>query len=156
MFGHGLSQSEPARSEPLAIFYGAGPSENNHWASGPSCSCEDRQERTDKPSIACWRDHSDSGSLGHAQFDALVTDKHSRTGDEFTDLVLALAAERAMERFLGFAAADLCSSQNPDKIQVITAVTPQAKPAHTRLRRSPTRRRERWRRPRLINYRGSF
>jgi hypothetical protein len=28
---------------------------------------------------------------------ALVADKHGRTGDEFTDLVLALAAERAME-----------------------------------------------------------
>ena len=30
-----------------------------------------------------------------------------RAGDELAHLVLALAAERAMERFLGFAAADL-------------------------------------------------
>ena len=43
------------------------------------------------------------------------------------------------------------------KIQVITAVTPQAKPEpHTQSRRSTTPRRERWQRRRLINYRGSF
>src|SRR6476661_6674985 len=46
----------------------------------------------------------------HAQFDALVADKYGRAGDELAHLVLALAAERAMERFLGFAAADLVIS----------------------------------------------
>ena len=49
-----------------------------------------------------------------------VADKYGRAGDELAHLVLALATERAMERFLGFAAADLVH-QNPDKIQVITA-----------------------------------
>jgi hypothetical protein len=33
----------------------------------------------------------------HAQFNALVADKYGRTGDELAHLVLALAAERAME-----------------------------------------------------------
>ena len=43
----------------------------------------------------------------HAQLDALVADKYGRTGDELAHLVLALAAERAVERIFGFAAADL-------------------------------------------------
>src|SRR5215470_12712491 len=43
----------------------------------------------------------------HAQLDALVADKYGRAGDELAHLVLALAAERAKERFLGFAVADL-------------------------------------------------
>jgi hypothetical protein len=34
-----------------------------------------------------------------AQVDALVADEHRRTGDQLLDLVLALAAERAVERF---------------------------------------------------------
>src|SRR5260370_33870617 len=42
----------------------------------------------------------------HAQFDALVADKYGRAGDELAHFVLVLAAERAKERFLGFAAAD--------------------------------------------------
>ena len=33
----------------------------------------------------------------HAQFDTFVTDKHIRPGDEFSDLVLTLAAERAVK-----------------------------------------------------------
>src|SRR5215813_8476335 len=43
----------------------------------------------------------------HAQFDAFVADEYGRAGDELAHLVLALAAEHAMERFLGFPAADL-------------------------------------------------
>jgi hypothetical protein len=43
----------------------------------------------------------------HAQLDALVADKYGRAGDELAHLVLALSAERAMERYLGFAVADL-------------------------------------------------
>jgi hypothetical protein len=35
-----------------------------------------------------------------AQLDALVADEHRRAGDQLLDLVLALAAERAIERFL--------------------------------------------------------
>ena len=36
----------------------------------------------------------------HAQFDALVADENGRAGDELAHLVLALAAERAVERIL--------------------------------------------------------
>src|SRR5205807_4846728 len=43
----------------------------------------------------------------HAQLDALVADEHRRAGDELAHLVLALAAERAIERVLRIAAADL-------------------------------------------------
>src|SRR5271163_3660679 len=39
----------------------------------------------------------------HAQFDALIANKHRRAGDELADLVLALAAERAIERIFGVA-----------------------------------------------------
>jgi hypothetical protein len=62
----------------------------------------------------------------HAKFDALLADKHGRAGDELAHLVLALAAERAVERILGIASADLAHLSNADQIQVITAVTPQA------------------------------
>ena len=41
----------------------------------------------------------------HAQLDAFVADEHRRTGDQLAHLVLALAAERAVERVLGIAAA---------------------------------------------------
>src|SRR5580704_16650182 len=43
----------------------------------------------------------------HAEFDAFVADEHGRARDQFPDLVLALAAERAVERVLGLAAAGL-------------------------------------------------
>jgi hypothetical protein len=43
----------------------------------------------------------------HAQLDALVADEHRRPGDELADLVLALAAERAVERALRVVAAGL-------------------------------------------------
>ena len=43
----------------------------------------------------------------HAQLDALVADEDRRPGDELADFVLALAAERAVERVLAVAAADL-------------------------------------------------
>src|SRR6516225_2851078 len=43
----------------------------------------------------------------HAQFDALVADKYGRPGNELTYLALALAAERAVERVLRIAVADL-------------------------------------------------
>jgi hypothetical protein len=51
----------------------------------------------------------------HAQFDAFVADKYGRAGDELVHLVLALAAERAVERILGFAAADLVHLRNPTR-----------------------------------------
>src|SRR3974377_2476217 len=43
----------------------------------------------------------------YAQFDALVADKYGRPGNELTYLALALAAERAVERVLRIAVADL-------------------------------------------------
>src|SRR5262249_412857 len=46
----------------------------------------------------------------HAQFDALIADEHGRTGNELAHLVLALAAERAVERVLGIATANLAHS----------------------------------------------
>ena len=46
----------------------------------------------------------------HAQLDAFVADEHGRAGDELAHLVLALAAERAIERVLGIAAADFAHS----------------------------------------------
>jgi hypothetical protein len=36
----------------------------------------------------------------HAQFDAFIADEHGWTGDQFANLVLGLAAERAIERVL--------------------------------------------------------
>src|SRR4029077_10751891 len=53
----------------------------------------------------------------HAQLDALVADKHSRAGNELAHLVLALAAERAEERVLGVAAADLAHFRTPTRCQ---------------------------------------
>src|SRR5437899_1604726 len=49
----------------------------------------------------------------HAQFDALVANEHGRAGNELAHLVLALAAERAVERILGVATADLAHSISP-------------------------------------------
>src|SRR5690625_4121821 len=43
----------------------------------------------------------------HAELDAFVTDENRRPGDEFAHLMLALAAERAVEGVLGLAAARL-------------------------------------------------
>src|SRR5215471_338566 len=51
----------------------------------------------------------------HAQFDALVADEYGRAGDELAHLVLALAAERAVERILGIAAADLAHLRTPTR-----------------------------------------
>src|SRR5712691_1615222 len=48
----------------------------------------------------------------HAQLDALVADEHGRAGNELADLVLALAAERAIERVLGMSA-DLAHPCSP-------------------------------------------
>ena len=40
----------------------------------------------------------------HAEFDAFIADEDRRTGDQLADLVLALAAERAIERVFRVAA----------------------------------------------------
>src|SRR5205085_4574008 len=41
----------------------------------------------------------------HAELDAFIADEHGRAGDQLSDLVLALAAERAVERVFRVAAA---------------------------------------------------
>src|SRR2546421_10802809 len=51
----------------------------------------------------------------HAQLDALIADEYGRAGDELAHLVLALAAERAVERILGFAAANLAHLRTPTR-----------------------------------------
>src|SRR5262245_61242241 len=53
----------------------------------------------------------------HAQFDTFVADEHGRAGDELAHLVLALAAERAVERILGIATADLAHLKISTKIK---------------------------------------
>src|SRR4249920_865786 len=49
----------------------------------------------------------------HAQFDALVADEYGRSGNELAHLLLALAAERTVERVLGVTTADLAHSVSP-------------------------------------------
>ena len=56
--------------------------------------------------------------LFRSQFDALVADEHGRAGDELAHLVLALAAERTIERVLGVAAADLAHTVASSSFQV--------------------------------------
>src|SRR5262245_1614539 len=72
----------------------------------------------------------------HAQFDALVANEYGRAGDELAHLVLALAAERAVERILGFAAADLAHLRTPTRCQSSQPQPRRPNPAHTRSRRS--------------------
>jgi hypothetical protein len=43
----------------------------------------------------------------HAQFDAFIADEHGGACDKLADLVLALAAERAVESALGIPACGL-------------------------------------------------
>src|ERR1700748_1687363 len=45
-----------------------------------------------------------------AEFNAFIADKHRRPRDELADLMLALAAERAIERVLRIAACNLAHS----------------------------------------------
>src|SRR6476646_32415 len=54
----------------------------------------------------------------HAQFDALVTNEDGRPGNELAHLVLALAAERTVERVLRFAAADLAHFRVPTRCEL--------------------------------------
>src|SRR2546422_11175514 len=53
----------------------------------------------------------------HAQLDAFVADEHGRAGNELAHLVLALAAERAMERVLRIAAAGLVHLSTPTRCE---------------------------------------
>src|SRR5262249_22061404 len=51
----------------------------------------------------------------HAQLDSLVADKCGRPGDDLEHFVLALAADRARERFFSFAAAALVHLRPPTR-----------------------------------------
>src|SRR3989449_6828026 len=67
----------------------------------------------------------------HAQLDALVADEDGRAGNELADLVLALAAERAIERILGIASANLahpCSPSTTNDLALATSRAPYAHP----------------------------
>jgi hypothetical protein len=49
----------------------------------------------------------------HAELDALIADEHGRAGNKLPHLMLALAAEGAIQRILGVAAASLVHTR-PD------------------------------------------
>src|SRR5437899_6949744 len=49
----------------------------------------------------------------HEQLVAFFTDENGRAGDELAHIVLALAAERAVERILGIATADFAHAISP-------------------------------------------
>src|SRR5256884_6639352 len=51
----------------------------------------------------------------HAKLNALVADEYRRAGDQLAHFVLALAAERAIKRVLGFASADLAHPWSPSR-----------------------------------------
>src|SRR5262249_20503571 len=92
----------------------------------------------------------------HAQLDALVADEYGRAGDELAHLVLALATERAVQRILGIASADLAHLSTPTRYKSSQPLTPR-QTNHTRSRSQPTSRRDKVGGAfRLINYRGSF
>ena len=52
------------------------------------------------------------------QLDALVADEDGRPGNELAHLVLALAAERAVECVLGIAVANLAHFRSPDRCRI--------------------------------------
>ncbi len=72
----------------------------------------------------------------HAQFDAFIADEHGRAGDQLADLVLALAAERAVEGVLGVAAADLA---HPSLRHRSAAGTPSRRPSRLAASTDPSR-----------------
>src|SRR6516225_8630106 len=59
----------------------------------------------------------------HAKLDAFVADEYGRAGNELAHLVLALAAERAMELVLGLSAVDLAHLKSPTRC-ASSVVTP--------------------------------
>src|SRR5439155_6904823 len=60
----------------------------------------------------------------HAQFDTFVADEYGGTRDQFADLVLALAAERAIQRVLGVARADLTHSRLRPPFDPVRSIAP--------------------------------
>jgi hypothetical protein len=62
------------------------------------------------------------------QLDALGANEDGRPGNEFAHLALAFAAERAVERVLGIAVANLAHFRAPTKRRVSAVATPQTQP----------------------------
>ena len=75
----------------------------------------------------------------HAQLDAFIADEHGRARDELADLMLALAAERAIQRALGVAAGGLghgrfSLSRRPDGLPSLTSPRGRSPPYQCRIR----------------------
>ena len=60
----------------------------------------------------------------HAELDALVANEDRGTRDQFADFVLALAAERAIQRVLGVARADLTHSCLRPRFDPVRSIVP--------------------------------
>src|SRR5262245_51985568 len=56
----------------------------------------------------------------HAKLNAFVADEHSRAGNELANLVLALAAERAIELVLGLSAVGLAHLRTPTRCAFVS------------------------------------
>ena len=89
----------------------------------------------------------------HAQLDALVADEYGRAAMSLRTSCWLLPQNVQWSGFLVSPLLTLFISE-PDKIQVITAVTPQAKPGSHTVNYPSAR--KGGGAPRLINYRGSF
>ena len=60
----------------------------------------------------------------HAQFNAFVADEYGGTRDQFADFMLALATERAIQRVLGVARADLTHSYLRPPFDLVRSIAP--------------------------------
>src|SRR6201999_1597567 len=60
----------------------------------------------------------------HAQFDAFVADEYGGARDQFADFMLALAAERAIQRVLRVARADLTHSRLRPPFDPVRSIAP--------------------------------
>ncbi len=65
----------------------------------------------------------------HAQFNAFVADEYGGTRDQFADFVLALAAERAIQRVLGVARTDLTHSRLRPPFDLVRSTAPVRDPS---------------------------
>src|SRR5215469_7825984 len=70
----------------------------------------------------------------HAKLDALVANKDRGPGNELAHLVLALAAERAVERILRVAAANLAHFRTPKRCESLQSLPRRINQARARSR----------------------
>src|SRR5271163_871880 len=71
----------------------------------------------------------------HAELDAFIADEHGRAGDQLSDLVLALAAERAVKRVLRIATASLGHNRLTPRLVGAPPQEPLSTPGRQPLRR---------------------